>query len=375
MKAVTLLKKKYTPAIILSLLIGFGVMLSAPAAFGQETANAQLSLADILIGLRSKKVTLPERNKILTDAVLARGITFSLTPEIEKELEATGADKGLVDSIRKKSMMVKTSAVITPAEKKPEPKPQSSPVATSTPAPPDFNFYLKRGEASSQKGDLDSALVDFGKAIEMKPESFEAYLDRGNAHLAKKAFELAVTDLSKAIELNPKSAMAYATRGDAYEKKGDTAKAKEDYKKAVDLDANVEPAKTNLAKITADELKAQKEAEDAKRAAAEKVAKETPKPPEFVDLGQLMASEAIRLITPTYSQLAIRAGIQGKVTVQVTLDEQGEVLTAKAIDGHQFLRQSAEDAAKRSKFKPATFNGQPIKARGYIIYNFTTTGK
>src|SRR5215813_1770035 len=121
MKAATLLKKKYTPAILLSLLIGFGVMLGAPAAFGQAPANAQLSLADILIALRSKKVTLPERNKILTDAVLSRGITFSLTPEIEKELEATGADKDLVDSIRKKSTMVKTSAVITPSEPKQNP--------------------------------------------------------------------------------------------------------------------------------------------------------------------------------------------------------------------------------------------------------------
>src|ERR1051325_9805762 len=151
MKAATLLKKKYTPAILLSLLIGFGVMLGAPA-FGQDpTANAQLSLADILIALRSKKVTLPERNKILTDAVLSRGITFSLTPEIEKELEATGADKDLIDSIRKKSMIVNTAAVVNPPT---QVKP--NPVVVSTPPPPDFNFYLNRAQASSQKGDLDA---------------------------------------------------------------------------------------------------------------------------------------------------------------------------------------------------------------------------
>src|SRR5690348_816466 len=96
MKATSLLRKKFTPAIVLSLLIGLGVMINAPAAAGQAV---QLSLADILIALRSKKVTMPERNKILTEAVLQRGITFSLTPEIEKELEATGADKDLIDSI------------------------------------------------------------------------------------------------------------------------------------------------------------------------------------------------------------------------------------------------------------------------------------
>ncbi|MEO6052158.1 MAG: hypothetical protein ABIP78_12625 [Pyrinomonadaceae bacterium] len=52
-----------------------------------------MSLADILIALRSKKATLPDRNKILTDAVQTKGTTFSMTPEIEKELAGTGADR------------------------------------------------------------------------------------------------------------------------------------------------------------------------------------------------------------------------------------------------------------------------------------------
>src|SRR5690242_289430 len=113
MKAASLLlrNKRVFPTVVLSVVIT--LMVGVSSAWSQ--APAQLSLADVLIGLRSKKVELPERNKILTEAVLGRGITFSLTPEIEKELEATGADKGLVDAIRRKSMMVKTSAVMTPA--------------------------------------------------------------------------------------------------------------------------------------------------------------------------------------------------------------------------------------------------------------------
>jgi hypothetical protein len=51
--------------------------------------GGQLSLADILIALRSKKVTLTDRNKILTEAINSRGTTFTLTPEIEKELTVT----------------------------------------------------------------------------------------------------------------------------------------------------------------------------------------------------------------------------------------------------------------------------------------------
>src|SRR5439155_9424865 len=67
------------------------------STFAQQS---QLSLADFLIGLRSKKVTLEERNKILTEAAKVRGVTFALTPEIEKELENTGADKNLITAIR-----------------------------------------------------------------------------------------------------------------------------------------------------------------------------------------------------------------------------------------------------------------------------------
>jgi len=364
MKTATLLLKRSTPAIVLSLLIGFGAIVAAPCVFGQ---TAELSLADILIALRSKKATLPERNKILTDAVMQRGITFSLTPEIEKELEATGADTGLVDSIRKKSVMVKTSAVVNkPVETKP------NPVPVSTPPPADFNFYMNRAMTNSRNGDLDAALVDFGKAIEMKPESADAYLGRGKANLNKKALELALSDLSKAIELDPKLAVAFATRGDIYERKGDVAKAKDDYKKALDLDPNVEPAKTSMAKITAEEMKAQKEADDARKAAELAAAKEAAKPPEFIDLGQLYSTEAVKLVTPSYSPVAVHAGIQGKVKVEVMIDAEGNVTSAKAVDGHQFLRLDAEEAARRSKFKPAMFNGVAIKAKGFIIYNFTT---
>jgi hypothetical protein len=35
------------------------------------------------------------------------------------------------------------------------------------------------------------------------------------------------------------------------------------------------------------------------------------------------------------------------------------------------LRSSAEDAANKSKFKPAMFNSRPIKGKGVINYNFS----
>ena len=93
-------------AFVASSLLLFAAVVQAQAP--------QLSLADLLIGLRSKKVSLPERNTILTEAVRQRGVTFTMTPEIEKELETTGASPTLIEAIRQKGTVVKAVATSSP---------------------------------------------------------------------------------------------------------------------------------------------------------------------------------------------------------------------------------------------------------------------
>ena len=66
-------------AIVLAIIVAASAIVAA-------AQNPPLSLADLLIGLRSKKVTIEERNQILTRAITERGVTFVNTPEIEKEL-------------------------------------------------------------------------------------------------------------------------------------------------------------------------------------------------------------------------------------------------------------------------------------------------
>ncbi len=190
-----------------------------------QTAHAQpsqLSLADILIALRSKKAPMLEKNKLLGDAVKTRGITFALTPEIEKELQSTGADFSLIDAIRQKSPLIKMAAAVQP---KPVPTPVMAAIPSPTPPPPDFNFYQKRAEGFVAKGDLDSAVADYNKAIELRSGEPSAYLSRGMAFLKKNNYDLSIVDFSKAIELNPREAMAYLNRGNSYEKKGESAES------------------------------------------------------------------------------------------------------------------------------------------------------
>jgi TonB family protein len=319
-----------------------------------QAQTPQLSLADLLIGLRSKKVSLPDRNAILTEAVRQRGVTFAMTPEIEKELETTGASPTLVEAIRQKiaaSKPIAATAVV---------KPVATPIPT--PTPPDFSFYQTRADQNAGKGEFSLALADYNKSLEMKADNAVAYLGRGKTHLNLKSYDLSVKDFDKALELNPSDSMAFLNRGVALEKMGETRKAISDYQKAVDLDPANEVAKTNL-KHLKDLVAAAEAAEAAKNVPAA--------PPDFVMLGVLSAVNATKMVTPLYSVIAQRTLVEGKVVVDIELDEAGNVVSAKASSGHQMLRASAEDAAKKSKFNPGMYNNRPIKAKAQIIYNFS----
>ncbi|MGI9034796.1 MAG: TonB family protein [Pyrinomonadaceae bacterium] len=349
-------------------------------SFVWQTGHAQqaLSLADILIGLRSKKVTLAERNTLLTNAVKTRGITFALTPEIEKELENTGADKELVEAIRQKSEIVK--ATLTPS-----PAPISTPTPTPSPTPPDYTFYQKQADAHMVKGEYDSAVAAYSKVIEMNPKNASSYISRGLSYYNKKSYNLAVSDYNKGIELSPNESIAYFNRGGAYEKLGNNQKAVADYQKAVELDASNEEAKNALKRLRDEQAKAeQAKAEQPKtftqprpvepqnvEPPQEKPTAEAPQTQtQIISLGQLKIERALRMITPIYPPDAQKFRIEGQVTVQVNLDEEGNVIFAKAVSGPGLLRASSEDAARRSKFKPALVGDKAAKATGFITYNF-----
>jgi len=80
---------------------------------------------------------------------------------------------------------------------------------------------------------------------------------------------------------------------------------------------------------------------------------------------------ALDLPKPAYSAVARSMNLTGVVNVQVLIDESGDVVSAKAVDGHILFRQEAERAARRAKFKPTLLSDQPVKVTGVIVYKFT----
>ena len=94
-----------------------------------------------------------------------------------------------------------------------------------------------------------------------------------------------------------------------------------------------------------------------------------PRPPSIVS-GGVLNGKAIRLVQPSYPAIARAAHVSGRVTVQVLVDENGNVVSASAVSGHPLLQGSAVAAARASKFSPTMLSGQPVKVSGVIIYNF-----
>jgi protein TonB len=79
---------------------------------------------------------------------------------------------------------------------------------------------------------------------------------------------------------------------------------------------------------------------------------------------------ALALPKPAYPQIAKQARADGAVNVQVLIDENGNVISAKAVKGHPLLLAAAQQAAYGARFSPTKLGDQAVKVSGMITYNF-----
>ena len=94
------------------------------------------------------------------------------------------------------------------------------------------------------------------------------------------------------------------------------------------------------------------------------------KPPTILRTSRVLNGQAVSLPKPVYPQPAVMLNLQGSVRVQVTIDEKGNVISAKAADGHPLFRGVSEQAARNARFRPTLLNDEPVKVTGVIVYNF-----
>ena len=87
--------------------------------------------------------------------------------------------------------------------------------------------------------------------------------------------------------------------------------------------------------------------------------------------GGVLNGRALSLPTPVYPDVARRMRTEGVVQVEVVVDENGKVVSARALSGPGMLRDAAVKAASLAHFSPTKLSGLPVKVTGLINYNFT----
>lgn len=87
----------------------------------------------------------------------------------------------------------------------------------------------------AQAGNLDAAMVDVNKAIELSPEMAEAYDTRGTIFMALKQYEPAMKDFNSSIENREDYAEAYYHRALLHKLNGNTSQSTADEKRAIEL--------------------------------------------------------------------------------------------------------------------------------------------
>jgi TonB family protein len=75
-------------------------------------------------------------------------------------------------------------------------------------------------------------------------------------------------------------------------------------------------------------------------------------------------------LLPGYPQKAKDKNIQGRVEVQLLVNEDGEVIFANPLSGPEELWAESVKAAVGARFKPTTLSGEPVKITGRIILDF-----
>ena len=101
---------------------------------------------------------------------------------------------------------------------------------------------------------------------------------------------------------------------------------------------------------------------------------QSPEPTSTRERLEVLNTKAVLLPRPAYPQEARAAGADGTVIVQVAVDPDGNVEAARAVSGHQLLRDAAQEAALKAKFPPQNVTGEPGKVRGVLVYNFLVEG-
>jgi Tfp pilus assembly protein PilF len=99
----------------------------------------------------------------------------------------------------------------------------------------DARIYVELAQMYSSRGDNDTALTLYDRAISLEPQNRDLYVARGFFLLKQNRLDPALADLSTVITLQPDKADGYLSRGLVYLQHDKADLARADFSKACQL--------------------------------------------------------------------------------------------------------------------------------------------
>ncbi len=107
--------------------------------------------------------------------------------------------------------------------------------------------YYNMGIAYAGLGDMDAAVREYEKAVQIEPTFPDANNNLGNILLARGMIAEAMDHYRAELTLNPNHALAHNNLGSAYSRLGKQEEAESEYRRALEIDPDYVDAQNNIA--------------------------------------------------------------------------------------------------------------------------------
>ncbi|MEM7375266.1 MAG: tetratricopeptide repeat protein [Bacteroidota bacterium] len=100
------------------------------------------------------------------------------------------------------------------------------------------NAFHKRAYVYQRMGQIDKALTDLNRAVDLRPTLETAWFDRGLIHQAAQRYDQALADFDQVLRLQPGNSKAFCRKGEVWVAKGDSDSARHHFSLAMQMDPN-----------------------------------------------------------------------------------------------------------------------------------------